>query len=280
MTKGGTIAGWAAAVFFAAAVFAVFAVFAGGARAQQLPREELLLNDAEEAAVERLFEEFHKGEAPPPQARLLSPEEETPPPPAAEEMPAEMRSLARINAAVKKRLITEVAAILEREGMPQFGESGVTVYEFSDYKCGYCRHVFSYLDAAVRRGEIQIKVVELPVLGPASEQMARGALAAWRQGKYADFHRLFMSAPANLSQGDVVRLAGEAGMDEEALIADADSEETGAVLRRNFQAARLLGVYGTPAFIIGDRYIGGAMSEEDFLRIIREGRQTANSPQN
>ena len=115
------------------------------------------------------------------------------------------------------------------------------------------------MDAAAERGEVQIKVVELPVLGPASEELAKLALTAWQQNNYAHYHRLLMRAPPP-NDADIAKL--RAGLQ------DGDTKTIEAILKRNFQVADLLGVRGTPAFIINNRYISGALNEEQFLRLI------------
>lgn len=203
--------------------------------------------DGEDAAVNQLFDAFDNSGAPLDDAAAES---------------QKMESLARLNAAVRTRLIAEVAAALDEDGrLPVYGDGGVTIYEFSDYQCGYCRRVFSFLDAAAERGEIRIKVVELPVLGETSEKLAKVALAAWQQGKYENYHRLLMRISPPKTAEDMALLND--GL-------DADDAAIEAMLRRNFEVANLLGVRGTPAFIINGRYIGGAINEEQFRRLIAE----------
>ncbi len=225
----------AAVIFLAMVVAGSGGAFADGA-------------DGEDAAVNRLFDAFGKGGGAP-----LSED-------AAERQ--KLESLARLNEAVRERLVAEVVMALDKDGrLPVYGDGDITVYEFSDYQCGYCRRVFSYLDAAAARGEVQIKVVELPVLGDTSREMAKAALAAWRQGKYEQYHRFLMRAPPPKTDDDIA-LLGE-GL-------DADAGEISEILKSNFAVANLLGVQGTPAFIINGRYIPGALREEQFLRLIRE----------
>ena len=205
--------------------------------------------DAEDAAVNRLFNTFNS------ESVLINKD-------AAEQQ--KIKSLTRLNEAVRTRLIAEVAKSLDADGrLPSYGSGDITVYEFSDYQCGYCRRVFSFLDAAAERGEVQIKVVELPVLGPASEELAKLALTAWQQNNYAHYHRLLMRAPPP-NDADIAKL--RAGLQ------DGDTKTIEAILKRNFQVADLLGVRGTPAFIINNRYISGALNEEQFLRLIRAGQ--------
>lgn len=203
--------------------------------------------DGKDAAVNQLFDAFDNSGAPLDDAAAES---------------QKMESLTKLNAAVRGRLIAEVAAVLDEDGrLPVYGDGGITIYEFSDYQCGYCRRVFSFLDAAAARGEIKIKVIELPVLGETSEKLAKVALAAWQQGKYENYHRLLMRIPPPKTAEDMALLNDGLEADDAAI------EE---MLRRNFAVANLLGVRGTPAFIINGRYIGGAINEEQFRRLIAE----------
>lgn len=201
--------------------------------------------DNEDAAVNQLFDAFGKSKAP-----LADAESQ------------KMESLTRLNNAVRGRMIAEVVAALEADGrLPVYGSGDIIVYEFSDYQCGYCRRVFSFLDAAAERGEVQVRVIELPVLGRTSEQLAKLALAAWKKGEYEKFHRLLMRLPPPKTAEDMALLS-------EGL--DADDATIVQMIERNFEIANVLGVRGTPAFIINNRYIGGAMSEAQFRRLISE----------
>lgn len=233
----------AAMVLAAAVVVAGLGVFVNTAAAEGAEDK-----DNEDAAVNRLFDTFGKtGGAPLTDS-------------AAEKQKIE--SLAKLNDAVRGRMIAEVVGALDEDGrLPVYGNGDIIVYEFSDYQCGYCRRVFSFLDAAAARGEVQIRVIELPVLGETSERLAKLALAAWQKGEYENFHRSLMRAPPPKTSADMA-LLGE-GL-------DADNAAIDDMLERNFEVANLLGVRGTPAFIINNRYIGGAMSEEQFRRLISE----------
>ena len=241
------------------AIVAAAAVLAGGTAGDW--HDEI--TPGESAAMERLFDAYRESQAQQDDGANTNSNTNAAP-------KLKLETLARMREAVRERMLAEVVAALDEEGrLPEFGGGDVTVYEFSDYQCGFCRRVFPFLDAAAERGEIRIKVVELPVLGPKSLDMARAALAAWKQNKFPEYHRALMRAPPPQTKEELVRFAMEIGIDEETLAAAADDEATEEILERNFQAAALIGVRGTPAFIINNKFIAGAMSEEDFLKMIR-----------
>ncbi len=142
----------------------------------------------------------------------------------------------------------------------------VTLVEFFDYSCGYCRTSVPILDRLVAEDKgLRVVYRELPVLGPNSEAAARVSLAAARAGKYGTFHRALFAAgrpePATLA-----RVAGATGISSAAVPADQ------AEIDRNRQLADAIGVTGTPGFIVGDRVFGGAVGYETLKKAIADAR--------
>ena len=152
-------------------------------------------------------------------------------------------------------------------GLPQFGESGPVVVEFSDYRCGYCRRSFALLQQLAQAGEARVRVVEYPILGEPSRRAARLALAANMQGKYPEFHAALMRG-ARFSEESITAAIRRAGVDEARLWQDAQSAAVDEALERNFQLARLLGVRATPSFVVAGVVVPGALREEDFRRLL------------
>lgn len=143
----------------------------------------------------------------------------------------------------------------------------VTLVEFFDYACGYCRTSVPILDRLVAEDKgLRVVYRELPVLGPDSEAAARVSLAAARTGKYGAFHRGLFAAgrpePATLA-----RVASATGVGATAIVA-ADQAE----LDRNKQLADAIGVTGTPGFIVGDRVFGGAVGYDTLKKAIADTR--------
>jgi len=140
----------------------------------------------------------------------------------------------------------------------------VTVVEFFDYRCGFCKAVApEVLDLVAREGDVRLVLKEFPILPDAgtgevgvSERAARLALAADDAGKYVPVHRALMAERA-LNDAALARIAQANGLDA-AEVAAGSTPARDAHLAAVNQLAAALGVNGTPAFIVGDRVIAGA----------------------
>jgi protein-disulfide isomerase len=180
--------------------------------------------------------------------------------------------------AAAERQRTAVAAnrvqLFDRAGDPVAGNpvGDVTVVEFFDYQCQYCRRVVPSLQALLAEDQ-DLKVVfkEFPILGEASVTAARAALAAREQDRYLPFHFALMSA-RDLSLGTIMALARSVGLDTERLASDMESPAIEAQLQANLTLARELGIEGTPAFVVGDELIPGAVDKARLAQLIEEAR--------
>jgi len=153
-------------------------------------------------------------------------------------------------------------------------ESDVTIVEFFDYRCGYCRQMSDGLAALVGSPNAPRFVFkEFPILGEQSTLAAQAALAANLQGGYKAMHFALM-AVNDVSIDTIKRLAGEQRLDVERLLADMQSEEIARHIAENIQLARTLGINGTPSFIVGDRLVPGAVPIEQLVAWIAEERST------
>ena len=118
---------------------------------------------------------------------------------------------------------------------------------------------------------VRIVYKEFAILGPNSLVAARAALAAKRQGKYSEFHDALMSAEQ--ADADTVTATAKAlGLDYEKLVRDMEDPEITEQLERNYRLASALGINGTPAFVIGDRLVPGAIDENAMMEIIADER--------
>ncbi len=153
-------------------------------------------------------------------------------------------------------------------------EASVTVVEFFDYQCPYCKRMAQDLVAlAAEDSDLRIVFKEFPVFGNESTLATRAALAAARQGKYQEFHLAIMGLRGAPSENAVFRLADRMGLDLDRLRADMQSEDVEATIQANYGLARQIGVRGTPAFIVGDELIPGAMSLEAMRELIARKRR-------
>ncbi len=151
-------------------------------------------------------------------------------------------------------------------------EGDVTLVEFFDYRCGYCRRVVGSVRALVEQDE-ELRVVfkEFPILGEDSVRASRAALAAERQGLYMPLHFALM-ATDDLSMDGIMAAAAGVGLDTAQLALAMESPEVQAEIEATFALARDLGIEGTPAFVIDDELIPGAVSLERLAALIDEAR--------
>jgi protein-disulfide isomerase len=151
-------------------------------------------------------------------------------------------------------------------------EGDVTLVEFFDYRCAYCRRVVASMRALLDEDQdLRVVFKELPVLGPDSERAARAALASRRQGGYVPFHFALMAAEDLSLPG--IRAAAEAvGLDADRLEADMMAPEVNAAIQANYALANELGIEGTPAFVIGNQLIPGAVDKARLEQLIRDAR--------
>jgi len=149
----------------------------------------------------------------------------------------------------------------------------VTLVEFFDYRCPYCKQVEPALEKLVAEDR-QLKLVykEFPVLGPESEIAAHVALAAKKQGRYDAFHRAMMATPGHIDEAAIYKVAASVGLDGERLKQDMKSSDVAAELKSNAALGDKLDIGGTPAFIIGDTIIPGAISLEGLKQQIATAR--------
>jgi protein-disulfide isomerase len=152
-------------------------------------------------------------------------------------------------------------------------DGDVTLVEFFDYQCGYCKQMLDpLLDFAHRDGNLRIVLKEMPILGPASMFAARASLAAHKQGKYEAFHVALMRLRGRLSEPAIFQTAVEIGLDMEQLQKDMDAPAVMEQIRNSRELSEALAIRGTPAFIIGGKIIPGAMKEGQLRDLVTQQR--------
>jgi len=144
----------------------------------------------------------------------------------------------------------------------------VTLVEFSDFACGYCRRSVEDVNALLaKRPELRIVVRELPILSEQSAAAARMALAAAEQGKYHAFYNA-MFAAGQPGPAAIEAAARKAGLDLAKARDAAASDRIAAELDKNLDVARQLGFNGTPSWIVGDELISGAVGVDTLAKAI------------
>ena len=168
------------------------------------------------------------------------------------------------------------AALVAHPLSPVSGNSDgdVTLVEFYDYQCGYCKRVSGEV-MKVLESDPDLRIVwkEYPVLGPTSVFAARASMAADLQGRFLDFHKALMQVEGTLDESVVLAVADRLGLDRARLETDMDRESVGAYIAETRDLAQRLGISGTPAFVIGDQLVPGAIPVDEIRRVIAVARE-------
>ena len=150
-------------------------------------------------------------------------------------------------------------------------DADVTIYEFSDYNCGFCKRAFGEVLAAMESdGKTRLVVVEYPILAQSSADAARLALHAAQksQTSFTQIHTALMRHRGAITPQLLNTLASQHGI-KDFLAPNAVITQQ---LQTNHQIGEALSIRGTPSFVIGGQVIGGAINREAFLQLIRAAR--------
>lgn len=153
-------------------------------------------------------------------------------------------------------------------------EGDVTIVEFFDYRCPYCKQVAPALEALVKEDpKIRVVYKEFPVLGAESVYASRMALAAVKQDKYFAFHNALMSTKGQITEKVILQVAATAGIDLAKAKADMNAAAIKNIIQHNYTLAEALDINGTPAFIIGDVLVPGATDMEGLKKLVADARK-------
>jgi protein-disulfide isomerase len=154
-------------------------------------------------------------------------------------------------------------------------EGDVTIVEYFDYQCPYCKKVAPILAGVAKEdGRIRVVLKDWPVFGELSVQAARLVLAAKFQNKFHEAHYALMARPDKLTETRLVETLKEVGVDLEKLRAalDAHDDAIKAILVRNTAQAKAFGFPGTPSFVVGTFRVPGVPTAEQFKLMIADVR--------
>lgn len=161
-------------------------------------------------------------------------------------------------------------------GSPVAGnpDGDVTIVEFFDYNCGYCKKAMEDL-TKLMEADKNVKVVfkEFPILSESSNEIARWALASNFQGKYFDFHLAVMSHSGPKNTAALEKIAKKVGLDVKQLKKDAESKAVRGQIEKTRSLARSLGISGTPAFIINDKLSPGYIRFDVMKQAVENARE-------
>ena len=167
--------------------------------------------------------------------------------------------------------------LFHRAGDPFVGnaDAPITVVEFFDYRCGYCKRVLNDVMAvASENDDVKVVFKEFPILGEASVMATRVSLAVniVAPEKYAEFHKRAMGGRGSYNEESLLQLVDALGISPDEVKAQMDSAEVNASIRANYELAEQLGIRGTPAFVIGDQVVPGAISRSALQKLIEQQR--------
>ena len=170
------------------------------------------------------------------------------------------------------------AALFATAGDPIRGNprGDVSIVEFFDVRCSFCKRLHEEMEQLVRRDRgVRVVLKDIPILGPQSVVAARALLAAQRQGKYAELHDALMRNRGEPTDAAIRAEAQRAGLDVPRLLREMEDP---AILRRleaNLALSRALQVDGTPAIVVGETIITGALPVAELERLVAAERQRA-----
>ena len=176
-------------------------------------------------------------------------------------------------------VLTE-ALVLRDPDIPVAGNAGgdVTIVEYFDYQCPYCRKIEPDLRQVVQDdGKVRLVFKDWPILGPASVVAARLALASKYQEKFVQAHDALIGVNARLTEPRIRELLAGAGIDVDRLHRDlaANANAIDAILARNGDQAVAFGFRGTPSFIVGKFRVPGILTVAQFGQVIADARKAA-----
>lgn len=155
----------------------------------------------------------------------------------------------------------------------------VTVVEFFDYNCGYCKKAFPDLKKLVDEDKnVRVLFKEFPILGASSEKAAKWAFAAHKQGKYFEFHQALMNSHTALDDAFLEKTAQSVGIDTAKAKAYTEGADVLVLIERNRNLGGKMGIRGTPAFVIGEEVIPGAADYETLKKTVADVRTKKSAP--
>jgi protein-disulfide isomerase len=149
----------------------------------------------------------------------------------------------------------------------------VTVIEFYDTRCPYCREIEPTMAQLLAKDHaVRLVYKDLPVLGPASVLAAHALLAAQQQNGYEKLRTALMHAPPEYTKEQILALARKVGLDPDRLTRDMDDPAIATRLDANLSLASALGIDGTPALVVGDVLVPGAIELSDLEKDVATAR--------
>lgn len=149
----------------------------------------------------------------------------------------------------------------------------VSVVEFFDYQCGYCKVVVPALTKLIKNDRnVKVVLKEYPILGAGSLYASRAALASIKQNKYFKFHEALMGSKKRLNEKRIMSIAKKIGLNTKQLAKDMNDPLIQKMIDKNLLLGKKIGARGTPSFIIGKKLLPGAVPLEQIQKAIADVR--------
>jgi protein-disulfide isomerase len=177
-----------------------------------------------------------------------------------------------------EKSIDKNIALLTSADAPSTGnpKGDVTVVEFFDYNCGYCKRALPDIQTLLKADKnLRIVFREMPILSEASMAASQWALAAHKQGKYFEFHTALMEHKGSTDAAALEKLAKSVGLDVGRMKKDAASKEIDDMIKKDVMMATEIGIRGTPAFIVNGELHRGYLGPDGLKAAIDAARKPA-----
>ncbi len=187
----------------------------------------------------------------------------------------QQREQAAADAKTKEKIASEKDKLFNDPATPFAGnpKASVTVLEFYDYQCGYCKMAEDAVERILKDDkDVKFVYKNFPILGPISMEAAKAGLASVKQGKFQAFHSALMNKKEHLTSDLIYQIAKEAGLDVEKLKKDMTDPSIDATITASSKLGQDLGVHGTPFFIVNSASFPGVMKYEQLKDAVNEAR--------
>jgi protein-disulfide isomerase len=181
--------------------------------------------------------------------------------------------------AADEELVADHADALFADGISWVGgnpDGDVTMVEFLDYRCGYCRRAHPEVNELVEMdGEIRYVIKEFPILGEQSVLASRFAISTRNIAgpeSYKNVHDALMTLRSDVTDAALERIAAELELDASAIMAGMDAPEVAAEINANRALAQSMGIGGTPTFVVGSQMLRGYLPQDEMIRVVEKER--------
>jgi protein-disulfide isomerase len=220
------------------------------------------MTDAQKSEIEQLVREYILANPEIVEAALIALEEKQ----RAAEKAKQSDAIVELNSAI---FDSQHQAVI---GNPN---GSVTMVEFFDYNCGYCKRAFNDMQALVESNpDLRVVLKEFPILSEGSLEAARISVAVTKLApqSYADFHRELLIRGGSANREKALSIAKEMGLDIAALEAEAAKDDTAANFTEVRKIAQAIGITGTPSYVIGNEAVFGAVGFDQLQEKIAAAR--------